>query len=242
MGDRYVAMGDSYSSGLGSLNYDLNSGSCYRSTDSYAYYVFDNKPLPAPPMFVACAGAVTNNIMSYGFDPPQKSQANADTKYITLTIGGNDIDFVGIAGACADYTGHPGWSCTTNSSLVGDVSGRLDTLNGVPDADSVTSNYQPIHSIKSVLEVLVTQSPDAEILIGGYPHLFGASSNNYTYDGDAPGAHKCIVTAGFGPIVTYAYWDIQWMNSTVDSLNTIISSAVEDINDPNVKYVPPDEF
>ena len=59
----YVALGDSYSSGLGAGNYIASSGSCDRSNDAYPA-LWSGANLPATYTSVACAGATTSTVLS----------------------------------------------------------------------------------------------------------------------------------------------------------------------------------
>src|SRR5579864_2399842 len=60
---RYVALGDSYSSGLGAGSYDPASGSCDRSANAYPR-LWANSHSPASFAFVACSGATTSSVIS----------------------------------------------------------------------------------------------------------------------------------------------------------------------------------
>src|SRR5690349_16151985 len=51
----YTALGDSYSSGVGTRTYFSDSGSCYRSP--YAYPVLTANSMGAQLTFAACSGA-----------------------------------------------------------------------------------------------------------------------------------------------------------------------------------------
>ena len=60
---RYVALGDSYSAGLGAGHDIAASGSCHRSADAYpARWAGPNQP--ASYLSVACAGATTGTVLS----------------------------------------------------------------------------------------------------------------------------------------------------------------------------------
>ncbi len=60
--DRYVALGDSYSSGVGTRSYTLNSG-CQRGIYAYPYLLAQARANTAL-TFVACSGATTSALMS----------------------------------------------------------------------------------------------------------------------------------------------------------------------------------
>lgn len=91
----YVAMGDSYSSGVGSGSYTSESGSCDRSTNAYsALWAAANAP--ASYVSVACSGATTSTVNS-----SQLSALSSSTTLVSITIGGNDVGFSNIMTTCA---------------------------------------------------------------------------------------------------------------------------------------------
>ena len=244
--DRYVALGDSYSSGLGSYNTNLvdqipGTMNCANSTDSYPFYIADTIPLPGPPLLNACAGAVTGDVSMWFGNPAQVRDVQSHTQLVTLTVGGNDIDFVGIAQACAHHINNVGYSCATDTSLSANLSNRLAALAGTTEPWSVTGpkNGWPVMSIKSVLQAIRSGSSQAKIYIAGYPHLFGEDTANYVQDGNAPGGYRCVATQGLGPVVSYSLWDVQWMNSIADQLDDVIKGAVDELQDPDIVYVDP---
>lgn len=106
---RYVALGDSYSAGEGLAE---NNGpyiaggdpDCHRHSRGYPpLFRFGSSP-PALNFF-ACSGAKTENIWSVPQDqePVQLShpEVNAQTELVTMTVGGNDIDFIAALRRCA---------------------------------------------------------------------------------------------------------------------------------------------
>ena len=60
--DRYVALGDSYSSGVGTRSYTLDSG-CQRGVYAYPYLLSQQRPNTTL-TFVACGGATTTTLMN----------------------------------------------------------------------------------------------------------------------------------------------------------------------------------
>ena len=91
----YVALGDSYSSGVGAGSYIDASGSCQRSTKAYsALWAAANSP--SSYTSVACSGATTDDV-----NADQLSALSANTSLVSITIGGNDIGFADIMTTCA---------------------------------------------------------------------------------------------------------------------------------------------
>ncbi|MGE5289884.1 MAG: GDSL-type esterase/lipase family protein [Micromonosporaceae bacterium] len=90
----YIALGDSYSSGLGAGSYDSSSGSCERSANAYPQQ-WANSNAPALFTSVACAGATTSDVLN-----SQVSALNSATTLVSITIGGNDAGFASIMETC----------------------------------------------------------------------------------------------------------------------------------------------
>src|SRR5689334_15465308 len=80
----YVALGDSYSSGVGASG---QTGLCLRSANGYPG-LWRAAHDPASYRTNACGGATTADLRSY-----QLSGLSGSTDLVTLTIGGNDVGF-----------------------------------------------------------------------------------------------------------------------------------------------------
>lgn len=237
----YVALGDSYSSGEGTFNYDPSSKGCHRSPQSYVYHVASAKSLGAP-LFAACSGAQTNDF--YDTNPnnlgesPQLTRLNGDTKYVTLTIGGNDAGFARVINDCATFPKHTGFRCSTNQSLVDAVRSHLSALSGV--TSGVAEDSRKIESLRNVYRSVRDRAPGAKIFVAGYPRLFGSDRVKYIAASDAPSGRVCQMTA----LTLVDYADAQWINSQADALNGVIQRAVTDAraDGVDVSYVPPALF
>src|SRR5580704_18275174 len=87
----YVALGDSYASGVGVSG---NSGSCGQSPNAYpALWAKANSP--ASFTFAACSGATTSDVIN-----SQLSSLSASTTLVSITIGSNDAGFSSIMETC----------------------------------------------------------------------------------------------------------------------------------------------
>jgi lysophospholipase L1-like esterase len=152
---RYVALGDSYSSGTGTRTY--YDSSCQRSVYSYPYLVHNAHPAWTF-VHAACAGAKTGDIIN-----TQSSSLTSGTNWVTYTIGGNDAGFSSVITTCAE----PSWASDCNGAIdkaqayiTNTLPGRLDLVN---------------NTIKS-------KSPTAEVIVLDYPHLFmGEDCNAGTF-------------------------------------------------------------
>jgi lysophospholipase L1-like esterase len=152
---KYVALGDSYSSGTGTRTY--YDSTCQRSIYAYPYLLHNAHPTWT---FVdaACSGAKTGDILN-----TQAASLTSDTNWVTYTIGGNDAGFSSVITTCAQ----PGWlsDCdgainTAQSYITNTLPGRLDLVN---------------NKIKSL-------APSAKVVVLDYPHLFmGEDCNAATW-------------------------------------------------------------
>ena len=151
MATRYVALGDSYSSGTGTRTY--YDSTCQRSVYAYPYLVHQAHSAWT---FVqaACSGAKTGDILN-----TQAASLNSSTNYVTYTIGGNDAGFSSVITECAQ----PWWSSdcngaidTAQSYITNTLPGRLDLVN---------------NKIKSL-------APTAKVVVLDYPHLFQGEDCN----------------------------------------------------------------
>ena len=145
--DRYVALGDSFSSGVGTGSYSLSS-TCKRSV--YAYpYLLSQQRADTSLSFVACSGATTADLLSSQLPTLDSSP----TSIVTLTIGGNDIGFANLI-----------YQCT-----IADCSAALDSTRL-----SLESTLGPrLDSVYAAVQGHA--APGAKIVVLGYPHEFGSS-------------------------------------------------------------------
>jgi len=144
--DRYVALGDSYSSGTGTGSYTLNSG-CQRSTYSYPYLA-SRQRANTDLVFVACSGATTDDVMAN-----QISSVTSSTALVSITIGGNDAGFSDVVTACVTI-GCSGAIADATAYIRNTLPGKLDT----------------------VYAAIQRQAPSARVAVLGYPRLFSSSS------------------------------------------------------------------
>src|SRR2546423_11985304 len=105
--DNYVALGDSYAAGP-IIPVQQKPWGCLKSDHNYAHLA-----APAIGMILrdaTCSGADTGDMTSAqgvwpdGPNPPQFDSLDADTKVVSITIGGNDIGVSSIAQDCYSLT------------------------------------------------------------------------------------------------------------------------------------------
>jgi lysophospholipase L1-like esterase len=151
MATKYVAMGDSYSSGTGTRTFF--EPSCQRSVYAYPYLLHEAHPTWT---FVdaACAGATTSSLLS-----SQVSSVTSDTNWVTYTIGGNDAGFSSVITECA----LPSWASDCNGAI--------------NNAQNVIKNTLP-GRLDEVNNAIKSRAPSAKVIVLDYPHLFNGEDCN----------------------------------------------------------------
>ncbi len=140
--DEYVALGDSYSSGVGaqSTNLDLL---CLRNTYAYPYLVAQQRP-DTMLKFVACGGAVTNDVLTR-----QIGALSEATDFVTITIGGNDVGFANLILSCTTI-GCSSAIASSNAKIATELPAKLD----------------------AVYAAIKQRAPNANVVVLGYPRIF----------------------------------------------------------------------
>ena len=94
-GSTYVSMGSSFAAGAGIGPKQHGSPQrCNRSTNNYASIVAERLNLNLTD--VSCSGAKTDHVLgSWNELPAQINALKPDTALVTVTIGGNDLNYVG---------------------------------------------------------------------------------------------------------------------------------------------------
>jgi lysophospholipase L1-like esterase len=105
----YVALGDSYASGEGVEPFLPGSNAarpedrCHRSALAYPQLLADRPGMPPASQFWACSGARIGNFYpgpgQWG-EPGQLEHLSVDTRLVTLSAGGNDLQFASVLGTC----------------------------------------------------------------------------------------------------------------------------------------------
>ncbi|WP_445399990.1 SGNH/GDSL hydrolase family protein [Streptomyces sp. LE64] len=142
----YVALGDSYSSGLGAGAYEGASGSCKRTPRAYpALWAAANSPSSFH--FTACANARTGDVLDGQLAPLGRS-----TGLVSLTVGGNDAGFADVMSTCVTRSESACLSriATARAYVDSTLPGRLDEL------------YRAI----------ADRAPAAEVVVLGYPRFY----------------------------------------------------------------------
>jgi lysophospholipase L1-like esterase len=137
----YVALGDSYASGVGAKPYSSDGGACLRSTRAYPRLL--GRTLTS---FRACAGATTRRVLR-----DQLDRFPLNTRLVTITIGGNDAGFADVVASC--LLGTPA-ACERR----------------VARAERFVRDDLPAR-LRRVYESIRERAPQATVVVAGYPRL-----------------------------------------------------------------------
>jgi lysophospholipase L1-like esterase len=142
----YVALGDSYSSGVGAGSYDSASGDCKRSTKAFPP-LWAAANAPSSFHFTACSGARTGDVLAGQLGP-----LSSTTGLVTITVGGNDAGFADVMTTCV---------LQTDSACVS----RINTAKAYVDS---TLPGQ----LDNVYSAIRSKAPNARVVVLGYPRFY----------------------------------------------------------------------
>ncbi|GAA3503897.1 SGNH family lipase [Streptomyces prasinosporus] len=142
----YVALGDSYSSGVGAGSYISSSGDCKRSTKAYPY-LWANAHSPSSFDFTACSGARTGDVLAGQLGP-----LSSATALVSVSIGGNDAGFADVMTTCVLQSDSVCLSriATARAYVDSTLPGKLDGVYGA----------------------IRTRAPNAHVVVLGYPRFY----------------------------------------------------------------------
>lgn len=145
-GTNYVALGDSYSSGVGTGDYYNDGSGCDRSPEGYPA-LWSAAHSTASFTLAACTGAKTSDVLNN-----QLGGLSSSTNLVTITIGGNDAGFSTIMEDCI-----------------------FDSDSGcVSEVDSAESYVQTTLPglLDNVYSAIRSHAPNASVVVLGYPRFY----------------------------------------------------------------------
>jgi len=204
-GAPYVALGDSEAAGTGNLPYIDQS--CLRSRKSYPSVLAAS--LGTAVVSAACAGATTDDVLWQVGALAASGDLGAGTQVVTLTAGINNVDWQAGLRACGDG-GDPA-AC----------------------AQALWVAQQAVQALPLKIGTLVgairTAAPMAQIVVTGYPMLFGDVTS------------FCAVGAFQNTPVKFSAEQTSLANTFVSSVNAAIAAGVggyqQQTGDPGVRFV-----
>lgn len=183
----YYAFGDSYSAGEGLPPFDrwtakvsaAGADRCHRSSRGYPRLLRFAAPSP-PTVFTACSGAVIADVHE-GHDqrgdeavtfvaPQADGEVHPEASLVTLTIGGNDLQFSKMVTFCVIEPDC--MSATFGEGIEG--GGRFVDYPGALALDTWITETMALVVARheALFERLDREYPNARILVIGYPYLF----------------------------------------------------------------------
>ena len=148
----YVALGDSYSSGVGTRSYINDGTTCQRSV--YAFPSLISAARSYALNFRACSGARIADVAA-----SQLSALTSSTAYVTISVGGNDAGFSDVLTTCAQ----PAWMSNCN--------GAIDR------AQAYINNTLPA-AVRNLYASIRSKAPNAKVVVAGYPRIFNGEDCN----------------------------------------------------------------
>ncbi|AZG48045.1 SGNH/GDSL hydrolase family protein [Gordonia insulae] len=161
---KYVALGSSYAAGPGVQR--LTDKGCLRTADNYPHQIAAARGMALTD--VSCSGATTANILHTPQAPhakrPQITAVTADTDLVTITIGGNDLAYIGRVAAqgCANMAS----TATAGTVISGCRPGQR--IRTEPTAADYAAVEQAIITIVSEVR---SRAPHADVVLVDYPPL-----------------------------------------------------------------------
>ncbi len=219
----YVALGDSYTAGLGIPEQTGATAACGQSSGSYPHLVASRLRLDLTDM--SCSGATIADMTAAqrsgdGTNPSQLSALSASTALVTLGIGGNDIGWFSVMTRCTELDLIP-------ALIPGRSSSGLTPCEDYYTAGGTDQIQQRIAALTGPLADTLTQirqrAPHARIYVVGYPDLLPA------------GGGGCADTLG----VTEG--DIAFLNRLELRLNDALKQAAGAAGDGYIDTYTPSE-
>lgn len=163
---QYVAMGSSFAAGPAITTAAPDSPwFCARSRDNYAHQFARLRGLSL--VDVSCGGATTHHILDGGqlMQPAQIDAVTAETELVTITIGGNDLAYLGnmMALACNDATP---W--------------YIRAIGGchVRSAEETQQKLQPLFErLVAIIGEVRRRAPNAQVVLVNYLSLLPESGS-----------------------------------------------------------------
>ena len=217
-----VALGDSYWSGEGAGNYQNGTNSpgqnvCHRSNAAAAMIDSTLPGMPPKFSFHACSGAVVRDFFVANSTDhkdkkgrptnatetqPQLAWLSNSTATVTISVGGNDVNFAGVIDYCARRTFWQPSCQQAWGTVVDNAINQLGTGSG-NGKDNLPDLYKAVRA----------KAPNAKVYVIGYPRFFSATNIYSCYTGV--------------PDHFFAPDDIRWINSKVAKLDLLIKQRAE---------------
>jgi lysophospholipase L1-like esterase len=230
--DHWLALGDSYSAGVGAGNVFLDNPQdpdhhCLTTTGSYPKrlergYPALNKGLE----FFSCSGDVISNINNAGSNGRatqlelMKAVPKGSYKFATLSIGGNDLGFFNIVISCIMIGSGDCEAALKNAESIAGISPRDSAAHG----DTLANLY------KVYRDILDTAGDDFTLIVTGYAQFFASTQGNTACDN---GQIQVISLQDLGsdgkPALPLTVRLRERINDGVKAFNQMINATVSEV-------------
>ncbi|HEX4094669.1 MAG TPA: SGNH/GDSL hydrolase family protein [Trebonia sp.] len=217
----YVALGDSYTAGLGVPEQSGGTAGCGQSTGSYPRLVARRLGLKLTDM--SCSSATIPDLTApqstgSGTNPAQLSGLTSGTALVTVGIGGNDIGMIDIVTKCTELDLIPALTAGPNSTNVTPCKDYY-TSGGTDQIERLMPTVAA--HLAETLAQIKDRSPGARVYVVGYPDLLPA------------GGGGCGATLGI------TAGDIAFLNQEEVRLNGVLREAARAAGDGYVDTYTP---
>jgi lysophospholipase L1-like esterase len=219
----YVALGDSYTAGLGVPRQTGAVAGCGQSTSSYPHLVARSLRLDLTNM--SCSSATIPDMTAaqptgQGTNPAQLSALSSGTALVTVSIGGNDIGIISIVTKCAELDLLPALIPGRSSSTLTPCEDYY-TSGG---SDQIRQRIQAVSGqLADTLAQIKSRSPRARVYVVGYPDLLPTGGG------------------GCGDTMAITDADIAFLNQEELRLNGVLREAAHAAGDGYVDTYTPSE-
>lgn len=145
---KYVALGDSYTVGVGTYGYDDPNDPCRRGPFAYPRLWAAAHPATAFTE-ASCSGARTADVLA-----TQLPLVTPDTSLVTIQVGGNDAGFVDVLVGCTFGSDS---DCVTRTQAASEI---------------VRATVAP--ALQKTYAAVRANAPSARVIVIGYPHVYQA--------------------------------------------------------------------
>ncbi len=162
-GASYVAIGDSVASGNGLMPY--TDPECLRSKKAYPTVLAGM--LGGEVVSTACSGATTTAVATQAAVLGAQGVLGDATQLVTITAGVNDLPWIQVLGACSN---------------LGSLQLCLGALGQISQVGPGIAG-----GVATAIGVVRQNAPNAQIVVTGYPLVFGSFSGACSVGAAAPG-------------------------------------------------------
>jgi lysophospholipase L1-like esterase len=162
----YVALGSSFAAGPGIPKPDpASSARCARSTENYAHLFAAERGLTLRD--VSCSGATTADVLQGNHAlPPQLDAVTPAARLVTVTVGGNDVFFIGSL-----Y----GWSCANAPARAAGFWQRVCSVKTPEEVETAFASLD--EHLRAIVTAVHQRAPAARVIFVDYVTVVPATGS-----------------------------------------------------------------